>query len=88
MFRQGRINRAEAGAIGVTDTDAEKRMPWFQIALGLAVAVAAAIGWVAIRSWRQNRMRMRRSQKQRLEEDRIAREWEDLQQRLQGSNPT
>jgi len=57
-------------------------MPWFQIALAWAFAAVVATGFLLIRSRRQQQMRTRRSQNQRAEEAQIAREWEDLQRRL------
>lgn len=57
-------------------------MPWFQIALALVSAAVVTTGFLIIRSRRRQQMRTRRSQNQRAEEAQIAREWDDLQRRL------
>ena len=81
--RQGiRVDRAEPSAISLTDLDSEKLMPWLQIALALALAALAAIGFLLIGSRRQQHMRALRSNNRRIEEAQIVREWEELQQRL------
>ena len=57
-------------------------MPLLQIALALAFAALAAIGFLLIRSRRQQHMRTLRSNNRRVEEAQIVREWEELQRRL------
>jgi len=76
------MDRAEAGAINLMESNVEKLMPWFQIALAWAFAAVVTTGFLIIRSLRRQQMRTRRSQNQRAEEAQIAREWEDLQRRL------
>jgi len=62
-------------------------MPLLQIALALAFAALAAIGFLLIRSRRQQHMRTLRSNNRRVEEAQIVREWEELQQRLRNRPP-
>lgn len=77
-----KIDRAEPSAISLTDLDSEKLMPSLQIALALAFAALAAIGFLLIESRRQQHMRALRSNNRRVEEAQIVREWEELLQRL------
>jgi flagellar biosynthesis/type III secretory pathway M-ring protein FliF/YscJ len=77
-----KIYNAEPSAMSLTDLDSEKLMPLLQIALALAFAALAAIGFLLIGSRRQQHMRALRSNNRRVEEAQIVREWEELQQRL------
>ena len=69
------------------DLDAEKLMPLLKIALALAFAALAAIGFLLTRSRRQQHKRTLRSNNRRVEEAQIVREWEELQQRLRDRAP-
>jgi hypothetical protein len=76
------MDRAEADSIDLMESNVEKLMPWFQIALAWGFAAVVTAGFPIIRSLRRQQVRTRRSQNQRAEEVHIAREWEDLQRRL------
>lgn len=62
-------------------------MPLLQIALALAFAALAAIGFLLIRSRRQQHVRTLRSINRRVEEAQIVREWEELEQRMRNQSP-